>query len=71
MTTAIDITTAQRKTLLALLRHFIPGAAVWAYGSRVKWTARPNSDLDLVGFRTQRRARREQCALSRGPACLG
>jgi type I restriction enzyme S subunit len=52
MTTAIDITTAQRKTLLALLRHFIPGAAVWAYGSRVKWTARPNSDLDLVVFTT-------------------
>ena len=28
------------------------GAAVWAYGSRVKGTARPNSDLDLVVFTT-------------------
>lgn len=50
MTVAIDITTGQRKALLALLRRFIPGIAVWAYGSRVKGTARPNSDLDLVVF---------------------
>jgi len=34
------------------LRRYIPGVAVWAYGSRVKWTARPNSDLDLVAFTT-------------------
>ena len=52
MTPAIDITTAQRKTLLTLLRQFIPGVLVWAYGSRAKWTARPNSDLDLVAFTT-------------------
>lgn len=52
MTAAIDITAEQRKTLLALLRRFIPGVAVWAYGSRVKWTARSNSDLDLVAFTT-------------------
>ncbi len=52
MTVAIDITKEQRKALLALLRRYIPGVAVWAYGSRVKWTARPNSDLDLVAFTT-------------------
>ena len=52
MKEAIDITTEQRKTLLALLRRFIPGVVVWAYGSRVKWTARINSDLDLVVFAT-------------------
>ncbi|MCE5182155.1 MAG: restriction endonuclease subunit S [Betaproteobacteria bacterium] len=52
MTAAIDITKEQRKTLLVLLRQFIPGVEVWAYGSRVKWTARPNSDLDLVAFTT-------------------
>ncbi len=52
MNAAIDITAEQRKTLLALLRRFIPGVAVWVYGSRVKWTARPNSDLDLVAFAT-------------------
>lgn len=50
MTDAIDLTTEQRKTLSDLLRRFLPGVAVWAYGSRVKWTARPNSDLDLVAF---------------------
>lgn len=50
MTDAIDITTEQRKLLLDLLRRFIPSVAVWAFGSRVKWTARPNSDLDLVVF---------------------
>jgi predicted nucleotidyltransferase len=32
------------------LHRFIPGVAVWAFGSRLKWTARPNSDLDLVVF---------------------
>ncbi len=52
MTDAIDLTTEQRNTLSDLLRRFLPGVAVWAYGSRVKWTARPNSDLDLVAFAT-------------------
>jgi len=50
MNSAIDITSEQRKTLVDLVRQYIPGVAVWAYGSRVKWTARPNSDLDLVAF---------------------
>jgi len=52
MTDAIDLTTEQRSQLITLLRRFLPGVAVWAYGSRVKWTARPNSDLDLVAFAT-------------------
>lgn len=52
MTASIDITPGQKKALLALLRRFIPGVEVWAYGSRVKWTARTNSDLDLVAFAT-------------------
>lgn len=60
MTDAIDLTTEQRKTLNDLLRRFLPGVAVWAYGSRVKWTARPNSDLDLVAFTTP--AQRTQVA---------
>ncbi|MBF0626130.1 MAG: restriction endonuclease subunit S [Magnetococcales bacterium] len=50
MTDTLDITPEQRAMLLALLRRFIPGVAVWAYGSRVKGTARPYSDLDLVVF---------------------
>ncbi len=52
MTDEIDLTAEQRTTLSDLLRQFLPGVAVWAYGSRVKWTARPNSDLDLVAFPT-------------------
>ena len=52
MTGAVDITPEQRKALLALLQRFIPGVPVWAYGSRVKGTARANSDLDLVAFAT-------------------
>ena len=50
MTGAIDITPEQRKALEGLLQRFIPGVPVWAYGSRVKGTARANSDLDLVAF---------------------
>jgi type I restriction enzyme S subunit len=52
MTDAIDLTTEQRTTLNDLLRRFLPNVTVWAYGSRVKWTARRNSDLDLVAFTT-------------------
>jgi predicted nucleotidyltransferase len=58
MTAAIDITAEQRETLLALLRRFVPGVAVWAYGSRVKRSARPNSDLDLVAFTTPEQRQR-------------
>jgi predicted nucleotidyltransferase len=52
MTGAIEITPEQRRTLVAFLQRFIPDAGVWAYGSRVKGTGRPNSDLDLVAFTT-------------------
>ncbi len=58
MTDAIDLTKEQRNQLTALLHRFLPGVAVWAYGSRVQWTARPNSDLDLVAFTTP--AQRQQ-----------
>lgn len=50
MNAAIDITEEQRKILVGLLHRYLPDVDVWAYGSRVKWTARPNSDLDLVAF---------------------
>lgn len=48
----IDITVEQRKTVLALLDKHLPNTAAWAFGSRAKWTARPQSDLDLVVFTT-------------------
>ena len=50
ITTSIDITPKQRKTILSLLARHIPSVAVWAYGSRLKWTSRPESDLDLIVF---------------------
>ena len=50
MTPAIDITAEQRRTVLALLNRHLPDTTTWAYGSRVKWTSRAESDLDLVVF---------------------
>lgn len=47
---AIDISKEQKKCLLSLLKTHLPNTKIWAYGSRVKWSARPNSDLDLVAF---------------------
>ena len=55
---AIDITAEQRKTVLALLARHLPNTTAWVYGSRVKWTARPESDLDLVVFATPEQAGR-------------
>ena len=48
----IDITAEERKTVLALLQRHLSGTAAWVYGSRAKWTSRPQSDLDLVVFAT-------------------
>ena len=50
MNRTIDITSEQRKTLLALLARHLPNTTTWVYGSRVQWTARPQSDLDMVVF---------------------
>ena len=50
MSDAIDIGVGDYKLVLGLLKQHLPNVAVWAYGSRVKWTARPQSDLDLVAF---------------------
>ena len=55
---AIDITAEQRKTVLALLARHLPNTTAWVYGSRVKWTARPESDLDLVVFAKPEQERR-------------
>ena len=49
----VDITGEQRATILALLERHLPDTEAWAYGSRVKWTSRPQSDLDLVVFAAQ------------------
>ena len=50
MTDRLDLLPRHREQLEALLRRHLPGVSVWAYGSRVRWNARPQSDLDLVAF---------------------
>ena len=52
VTQAIDITTEERKAILALLQRHLPSTGAWVYGSRAKWTSRSQSDLDLVVFAT-------------------
>lgn len=54
---AVDVTLKQRAMVLALLERHLPDTEAWAYGSRVKWTSRPQSDLDLVVFATQEQRR--------------
>ena len=55
---AIDISTGQRKTILALLGRHLPNTTAWVYGSRAKWTSHPQSDLDMVVFARLEQARR-------------
>lgn len=50
MNRKIDITAQQEEIILKLLRTYLPDTEVWAYGSRIKNTARPSSDLDMVVF---------------------
>jgi len=39
-----------QSSFAALLKRYLPDTEVWAYGSRVKFTSKPSSDLDLVAF---------------------
>ena len=50
MSRSVDITPKQRRILLDLFKKHLPDTIVWAYGSRVKWTSNPYSDLDVVVF---------------------
>ena len=44
----IDLNPKHLKTIQYILAEYIPTYEVRAYGSRVKWTAKDYSDLDLV-----------------------
>ncbi|MDR3328663.1 MAG: nucleotidyltransferase domain-containing protein [Prevotellaceae bacterium] len=44
----IDISYTDYELLLSLLQRYAADATVWAFGSRVKRTSRPQSDLDLA-----------------------
>lgn len=56
MSQSIDITPEQRETVLALLARHLPNTEAWIYGSRVRQTSRPESDLDLVVFASPKQA---------------
>jgi type I restriction enzyme S subunit len=47
-TPAIDIRPDHWQIVRHILRRHVPQCAVWAFGSRAKWTAKPHSDLDLA-----------------------
>ena len=57
MNQAIDITPEQRETIISLLSTHLPKTEAWAYGSRVRWSSRPESDLDVVVFAKPEQAR--------------
>jgi type I restriction enzyme S subunit len=46
----LDLTTHDQKTVVTLLKAFLPETTIWAFGSRMKFTSKPESDLDLVAF---------------------
>lgn len=46
----IDLMPTQHRLLVELIERHLPNTDVWAYGSRVQWNSRPESDLDLVVF---------------------
>ena len=46
----IDVEPRHLKMVQSIFAHHLPFKKVWAYGSRVKWTARKTSDLDCVVF---------------------
>lgn len=46
----IDVEPRHLKMVQSVFAHNLPFKKVWAYGSRVKWTARKTSDLDCVVF---------------------
>ncbi|MCB1176275.1 MAG: nucleotidyltransferase domain-containing protein [Leptospiraceae bacterium] len=53
-TLELDVTPNHLLMVKEILAQLIPSLSVWAYGSRVKGTAKKNSDLDLVVFSIDR-----------------
>jgi len=44
----VAISVPHLRYLLEQIELYIPKATVWAFGSRIKWSHRPASDLDLA-----------------------
>lgn len=48
----ISLSAEHQKQVKYLLQQFLPNVEVWIYGSRVKGSSKPSSDLDMVVFAT-------------------
>lgn len=46
----LDLTPMQIRIVREILARYLPGTAVWVFGSRVDGTASRGSDLDLVAM---------------------
>ena len=46
----LDITDEQREIIQLLIKKYLPDTLVWAFGSRVQYKAKKESDLDLAAF---------------------
>ena len=44
----LDLTPEQKSIVLDILRTHVPRHEVWVFGSRMKGTSKPYSDLDLA-----------------------
>lgn len=46
----LQVSEHELQILKDLFCRFLPGRAVWAYGSRINGTSKASSDIDLVAF---------------------
>ncbi len=60
----IDLNPRHLKTVQHILAEYVPGCEVRAFGSRVKWTAKDYSDLDLAVIGSRRFNLREMHRLT-------
>ena len=44
----LDLRPEHLEAVRLILSRHVPGATVWAFGSRIRGTAKPHSDLDLA-----------------------
>lgn len=44
----LDVNLHDWEEISRILKKYLPTYEIWAFGSRVKWTAKPFSDLDLA-----------------------
>ena len=44
----IDVNPLDWREVARMLQQYLPEFDIWAFGSRVKWTAKSHSDLDLA-----------------------